>query len=99
MPTSSLRDAEAQHLLYQNPEDGYEMTSSGEPSNMNDSSPTGNPNIAAKKVADGEDSDSQEEEFAMGIDDRTTLAIDPVYAAKAKILNDAVRLLLWILVF
>lgn len=90
MSTSSLRDAEAQHLLHNDPDDGYEMTSvNGEPSTLGESSPPASPK--GKHDESREDSISQEEGLLMGVDDAGTATIDPVYEAKARVLNHAVR--------
>ena len=88
MPSSFLRDAEAQHLLQDEPEDGYEMTTmNGEPSTMGEpSSSTKSPETFAKV---GEESMSQED-LLMGVDDAASVTADPVYEAKARVLNNAV---------
>jgi hypothetical protein len=88
MPISALQDAEAQHLLQDDPNHGYEMTTmSGEPSTMGESSlSTKCPDLDAKG---SEDSGSQEN-LLMGVVDAATLTVDPVYEAKARVLNNAV---------
>lgn len=91
MPSSAIQDAEAQHLLQQDPDDGYELsTMNGEPSTMGkDSRPE---SLSGKQSEAGEDAAvSQEEGLLIGIHDGGTLSTDPVYEAKARILNAAVH--------
>jgi hypothetical protein len=94
MPTSTIRDAEAQHLLQHDPEEGYEMNSiSGEPSKMGEDSLDGSPSSSPsrKQSENGEDAASQEEGLVVGIQETGTVSTDPVYEAKARVLNAAVR--------
>jgi hypothetical protein len=90
MPTSTIRDAEAQHLLQHDPEEGYEMNSiNGEPSKMGEDSLDGSP--SRKRSENGEDAASQEEGLVVGIQQTGIVSTDPVYEAKARVLNAAVR--------
>jgi len=92
MPTSVNREAEAQHLLQHDPEDGYEMSSmNGEPSKMGEGSLSGSP--SRKQSEDGGDGVSQEEGLVMRIEGTGTVSTDPVYEAKARVLNAAVCVL------
>lgn len=85
---SNIQDAEAQHLLQHDPDDGYEMTSvKGEPSIMGEDSTPGSP--SRKRSESGEDAMSQE---GLLIEYAATVSTDPVYEAKARVLNHAVRL-------
>ncbi len=89
MPTSIIREAEAQHLLQHDPEDGYEMSSiNGEPSKIGDTSLPGSP--SRKQSEDGRDGLSQEEGLVEGFRETGTISTDPVYEAKARVLNAAV---------
>jgi hypothetical protein len=89
MPASNIRDAEVQHLLQHNPEDGYEMNSmNGEPSKMNEDSLPGSP--SSKQSEDGDNAASQER-LVLGVEETGTVSTDPVYEAKARVLNAAVR--------
>lgn len=90
MQMSTIRDAEAQHLLQHDPEDGYEMHSmNGEPSKSEEHSLPGSP--SGKHSGSGEDAATQEEGLLMGIQEVGTFSTDPVYEAKARVLNAAVR--------
>jgi hypothetical protein len=85
---SIIQDAEAQHLLQHDPDDGYEMTSvKGEPSIMGEDSTPGSP--SRKRSEGGGDGVSQER---LLIEHAGTVSTDPVYEAKARVLNHAVRL-------
>jgi hypothetical protein len=89
MSSSTIQDAEAQHLLQHDPEDGYEMTTlHGETSAMGKDSRPGS--ASGKQSEYGEDAMSQEEGLLMGISEAGTLSTDPVYEAKARVLNHAV---------
>jgi hypothetical protein len=89
MPSSIIRDAEAQYLLQHDPNDGYEMTSvNGEPSKMGEDSAPGSP--SRKGSESGTDAMSQEE--GLLTEDSGRVSTDPVYEAKARVLNHAVRL-------
>jgi len=91
MPTSLNREAEAQHLLQNDSEDGYEMSSmNGEPSKMGKDSLPGSP--SRKQSEDGGDGVSQEERLIVGIQEMGTVSTDPIYVAKARVLNAAVCL-------
>jgi hypothetical protein len=85
---SIIQDAEAQHLLQHDLDDGYEMTSvKGEPSIMGEDSTPGSP--SRKRSKGGEDVVSQE---GLLIEHAATFSTDPVYEAKARVLNHAVCL-------
>jgi hypothetical protein len=93
MSISSPRHAEAQHLLPHDSDDGYEMSAvNGESSTLGEASPPASPR-GKKHDESREDSISQEEGLLMGVDDAGTVTLDPVYEAKARVLNHAVRLL------
>ncbi len=84
---SIIQDAEAQHLLQHDPDDGYEMTSvKGEPLTMGDDRTPGSPSRKRSEV--GDDAVSQE---GLLIERAATISTDPVYEAKARVLNHAVR--------
>ncbi len=84
---SIIQDTEAQHLLQHDPDDGYEMTSvKGESSVIGEDSMPGSP--SRKRIESGEDAVSQE---GLLIEYVATVSTDPVYEAKARVLNHAVR--------
>jgi hypothetical protein len=88
MPSSIIRDAEAEHLLQHDPDDGYEMTSvNGEPSKMGGGS---TPRTPSRKGSES-DADAMSQEEGLLIEDSGTVSTDPVYEAKARVLNHAVH--------
>ena len=75
-------------VLQHDPDDGYEMTSvKGGPSIMREDSTPGSP--SRKRSESGEYAVSQE---GLLIEYAATVSTDPVYEAKARVLNHAVRL-------